>query len=282
VIVGLASALVAAAFYGVAAILQATGARNAAHPDERLDAGLVGRLLREPSYLASLVLTLLGFTFHLFAVRELPLFLAQVGIAVSLVVTALLAVRVFGDHLSHREWAAIAGVVAGLMLLASSAGDTGTDRGGVVLRGCLVAALVVMAVGGFFAAHSESTLATGVLGLLGGTGYAVVGVSSRLLPDFELDDLLTSVETYTLCLGGVLAYLLYSLALQRGAVTAATTPLIAVQTVGPSIVGVVFLGDEVISGRWPVLVIGFLVTVVSAFVLVRFEVVDPDLETEPS
>jgi drug/metabolite transporter (DMT)-like permease len=274
VILGLAAALVAAVLYGVASILQATGSRRAAAPDDAIDPGLVGRLLRQPTYLAALGLTLLGFGFHLAAVRRLPLFLAQVGIAVSLVVTALLAVRIFGDRLNAREWTAIGGVVVGLMVLSASAGETGTERAHGWLTGSLFITLVVMVVVGFVASRFESIVATAVLGLLGGTGYAVVGISSRLLPDFHLGDLLSSPATYSLGLGGTLAFLLYSLALQRGAVTAATTPLISTQTMVPAIVGVAFLGDKVRDGWWLGAILGFLITAGSAVVLVRFEEMD--------
>jgi drug/metabolite transporter (DMT)-like permease len=287
VILGLAAALVAAAFYGVASILQATGSRRAAAQaanggaGDGVDAGLVGRLLRQPTYLAALGLTLLGFLFHLAAVRRLPLFLAQVGIAVSLVVTALLAVRIFGDRLTRREWAAVAGVVLGLMVLSASAGQTGTERAHGWLTGSLFITLAAMVVLGLVASRYHGIVATAVLGLLGGTGYAVVGISSRLLPDFTLADLASSPATYSLGLGGTLAFLLYSLALQRGAVTAATTPLISTQTMVPAIVGVAFLGDKVRDGWWPAAVLGFLITAGSAIVLVRFEEMDPNLAQAP-
>jgi drug/metabolite transporter (DMT)-like permease len=96
-------------------------------------------------------------------------------------------------------------------------------------------------------------------------------ISSRILPDFVLADLLGSPASYSLVLGGGLALYLYSMALQRGSAIAATTPLIAVQTMTPAAVGVLFLGDEVRSGWWPAAVLGFAITAVSAIVLVRFE-----------
>jgi drug/metabolite transporter (DMT)-like permease len=279
VILGLASALVAATLYGIAAILQAAGSRRAAGPGTGLDAGLVGRLLRQPAYVGALVLTLLGFVFHLIAVRLLPLFLAQVGIAVSLVVTALLAVRVFGDRLDHGEWAAVGGVVAGLTLLSAAAGETGRERSHGWLAVALFVTLAVVVAAGLLTVRHTSTAATAVLGFLGGIGYAVLGIAARLLPDSGPGELATSPATYALVVGGPLAFLLYSLALQRGAVTAATTPLISAQTLIPAIVGITFLGDKVRTGWWPAVIIGFLVTAVSAVTLVRFEQVDPTLSS---
>jgi drug/metabolite transporter (DMT)-like permease len=270
VLLGLSAALIAAVLYGVAAILQATGARRVA-TTEGLDPRTAGQLLRQPAFLGALAMTMFGFLFHLLAVRTVPLFLAQAGIAVSLVVTALLAVRLFGDRLSPVEWTAVGAVVVGLVLLSASAGDVGTARSHAGLTGTLFAVLALMVVGGYLASRSAGTLASAVLGLLGGLGYAVVGVSSRLLPDFMIGDLLRSPSTYSLCLGGALAFFLYSLALQRGSAIAATTPLIATQTVAPAVVGVLLLDDQVRAGWWPGALLGFAITAAAAIVLVRFE-----------
>lgn len=256
--------------YGVASILQAVGARRVSSSSGLTPKTLV-RLLRQPAFLAALGTTMFGFLFHLAAVRTLPLFLAQTGIAVSLVITALLAVRLFGDQLSRKEWTAVGAVVVGLVLLSASAGDTGTERASHWLTVSLFATLAGMVIFGLIASRFQGIVSTAVLGLLGGLGYAVVGISARILPDFSIRDLLTSPATYSLGLGGGLAFFLYSLALQRGAVTAATTPLIATQTVTPAVVGVLLLGDSVRPGWWPGAVLGFLITGAAAIVLVRFE-----------
>ncbi|GAB3240057.1 hypothetical protein [Kineosporia babensis] len=273
-LLGLGSALVAAVMYGVASIMQARASREI--PEGNLTPRTVIDLLRRPLLLASIVLLVLGYVFHLVAVRQVPLFLAQTGIAVSLVVTALLAVRYFGDHLSRLEWGAIVAVVGGLVLLSSAAGETGTERGTPTLTRSLFVVLALVVLVAFFATRFEGALAAAVLGLAGGMGYAIVAIASRLLHDFVLGDLLTSGVTYVLVLSGVLAFFVYSLALQRGSVTAATTSLITTQTIAPTIAGVAFLGDEVRDGYWPIFILGFVLTAVAAAVLVRFEgVQDP-------
>src|SRR5436190_7700906 len=107
--VGLAAALCAAVLFGTAAILQAVASRRVP-VSTRVDSSLVLGLLRQPIFIGALALNLLGFAFHLTALRLIPLFLAQSGIAASLAVTAVLAVRVFHDHLHGRDWAAVVGV----------------------------------------------------------------------------------------------------------------------------------------------------------------------------
>jgi drug/metabolite transporter (DMT)-like permease len=270
VLLGLSAALGAAALYGVAAVLQASGARRVARTDA-LDPRLLVRILRQPTAVAALVLMLCGFLLHLASVRLLPLFLAQAGIAVSLVVSALLAVVLFAERLNAVEWAAVGAVFVGLLLLSASAGDVGDRSGGTVLTVSLFVAIGMIAALGAVASRYHSAVSTAVLGLLAGFGYAVVGISARLLPGFGLMELLRAPVTWSMVIGGSLAFFLYSVALQRGVVTLATTPMIVTQTVTPAAVGVALLGDGVRPGWALGAGLGFLVTVAAASALVRFE-----------
>ncbi|HEX2806734.1 MAG TPA: hypothetical protein VHN80_11245, partial [Kineosporiaceae bacterium] len=250
-LLGLGAALAAAVLYGVAAILQATGARRV-QAAEGLDPRVMLRIMRQPAAASALGLMLVGFLLHLLAVRLVPLFLAQAGIAASLVVTALLAVLLFGDRLSRTEWIAVAAVFGGLVLLAVSAGAVGSNHSGSTLPVIVFSSLAVIAGLAALAARWHSMLSTAALGLLAGFGYAIVGISARLLPDLTSPlDLFASPMIYSLGLGGALAFFLYSLALQRGSVTLATTPMIVTQTVAPAAVGVLLLGDSVRAGWIP-------------------------------
>jgi drug/metabolite transporter (DMT)-like permease len=220
---------------------------------------------------------LAGFGLHFVALRLLPLYLAQAGIAASLVVTAVLATRLMSDQLSAVEWSAVIGVCVGLGLLAVSAGDAGDSARHHGLTIGLIVGLVCIAVLGGLLSRSKHGVSTALLGMLAGLGYAGVAISARLLQDGSLSELLSSPTTYTLPVSGALAFVLYSLALQRGSVTLATTPMIALQTITPAAVGVFLLGDEVRSGWTLGAVGGFIVTAIGALILVRFESVkDPE------
>jgi uncharacterized membrane protein len=269
-LLGLIAALLAAVMYGAAAIFQALGTRSvdAVHG---LDVRLLFRLLRSPSFDVSLVLTLGGFALHLVALRRLPLFLAQSGIAASLAVTAVLAVVVFHDHLTPPEWWAVAAVCAGLGLLSLSAGTVGEDTGSSGLTISMLAAIGVMVVVGGISARLPGAVATGLLGLMAGAGYAVAAISARIVPGYSVSDLAGSSASYLLAAAGVLAFLLYSVSLQRGSVTVATAPMIAAQTIGPAIAGLFLFGDTLRTGWWPALVLGFLLAGSAAVVLVRSE-----------
>jgi hypothetical protein len=92
-----------------------------------------------------------------------------------------------------------------------------------------------------------------------------------LLQDGSIAELLSSPTTYTLPISGALAFILYSLALQRGSVTLATTPMIALQTITPAAVGVFVLADAVRTGWWPGAIAGFILSAIGSLILVRFE-----------
>ena len=130
--VSLAAAVVAALCYGVAAVMQAMAARAASRRSVRsagssalgnVDPGLVLRMLHQWRFIASLALDLVGFVAQLVALRRLPLFAVQAMIAANLAVTAVVAAWLIHLELSWREWLAVAGVVVGVGMLGSSAGQ---------------------------------------------------------------------------------------------------------------------------------------------------------------
>ena len=278
-VLGLGAALGAAVLFGVASILQAVGSRKVpteSELDPRRLGGFVAALLRQPAFVGALVLNLAGFGLHFVALRLLPLYLAQAGIAASLVVTALLATRLMSDQLSALEWSAVIAVCVGLGLLAVSAGSAGDSAQHHGLTVGLIIGLITIAILGALASRSQHGVSTALLGMLAGLGYAGVAISARLLQDGSIGELLRSPTTYTLPISGAMAFLLYSLALQRGSVTLATTPMIALQTITPAAVGVFVLDDAVRAGWWPGAVAGFALSAVGSLILVRFESVkDP-------
>jgi drug/metabolite transporter (DMT)-like permease len=114
-------------------------------------------------------------------------------------------------------------------------------------------------------------VAVTVLGCVAGFGFAAVSIATRLVPDLSPGVLVTEPAAYVLVLSGLTAFLFYSLALQRGSVTAVTAPLVVVQTVLPAAAGIVLLGDDVRQGWVLVGVAGLLLTGGCAIALGRFE-----------
>jgi drug/metabolite transporter (DMT)-like permease len=273
-LLGLSAALAAAFLFGTASILQAIASRQVP-VSTGVSRALVSGLLSQPVFLGALALNLTGFGFHLAALRTIPLFLAQSGIAASLAITAILAVRVFRDPLGPRDWTAVVAITVGLALMASAAGDVGAeDSSGRFVLGIYVA-LGLIAGAGLAASRLEGATGTALLGLLAGFGFAAVSISARVLPELAIGTIVTHPATYALLLSGGMAFLLYSLALQRGSVTEATALMIVSQTVTPAAVGVLLLDDEIRGGWWGVALVGFVLTGVGAIALTRFESFHP-------
>lgn len=256
--------------FGLAAVLQGVATRRT-HDTGGVDPGLLLRLARDRAFLASVALNLLGFSLHVTALQSLPLFLVQAVIASSVAVTAVLSMRVFGAPLTRGQWASVALVVIGLAVLGPTAETNDAVSSGTTESAALLVAVVVAGLASVGAARLPARAVPVVLGLLAGVAYGVVALSARLLPDLTPGALVGDLSTYVLVLAGVVAFLLYSTAMQRGSVTTTTAALVITQTAFPALVGVLLLGDRVKPGLTPVAVAGFLLALAGALGLARFE-----------
>jgi len=267
---GVAQALLAAAAFGVAALLQAVAARRSGGGGA-LDVRLLLHMLRDRAFLVALALNLLGFALHFSALRMMPTFLVQSMISSSVVVTALLSARFLSVPLARADYAAVACVALGLVLCSAAAGDSHTASTSLAWRAGLVAATAAIVVAGLLAGRLRGGAATLVLGSVAGLGFAVVAISARVLPSFAPSTLLTDPATLALLVSGAVAFMLYTAAFQRGSAVVATAAVVLFQTAAPSLVGLLFLGDEVREGRVPLLATGLLLAFGGAVALARFD-----------
>ena len=261
-------ALGAMTVFGIAAVLQAVATARTGDVGV-LDPRLALHLLRQPLFLAALSLNLVGFGLHVAALQALPLFLVQAVIAGSVAVTALLSVRVFGRRLTGQEWGAVGLIVLALALLASSATDehaaVSSDRAVVLLAaGVLVIGLLATV-----ARRVPGPAGAVLLGLLAGSGFGVVAICARLLPELG-PAVLTAPVSYVLAAAGTVAFVVYSGAMQRGSATTATAAMVVTQTVVPAVAGLL-LGDRVRPGSAPFAAAGFVLALLGAVGLGRYE-----------
>ncbi|MER6789099.1 hypothetical protein ABT330_31510 [Streptomyces sp. NPDC000658] len=268
-------ALGAAVCFGAATVLQAVAARTAAAEggDGRGpagDAALLLRAVRQWRYVAGLGLDGLGFVFQIIALRSVPIYAVGAALASSLAVTAVVAARLLHVRLSRTEWAAVAVVCAGLGMLGLASGAEGEESGPAALPWAMLGAAVAVLLLGLAAGRLPERGRALTLGLGAGCGFGVVEVSVRLIDSLSPVDLLTDPALYALLLGGGAAFLLLTTALQRGSVTTATAGLVIGETIGPALVGVVWLGDRTREGLAWLAVLGFAVAVAGALALARF------------
>jgi drug/metabolite transporter (DMT)-like permease len=267
----LACAIAAAWCYGFASVIQALAARSASRGGAaRVDPRLVVRMLSQWRFIASLGVDLLGFILQVAALRRLPLFVVQAAIAASLAVTAITAAWLINQVLAGREWAAVAGVCAGIVLLGTSAGAEKPAPAGEAFRIGLIAGLGALLVLGMLAGQLPDPFRTPLLGAVAGLGYGVVAVSARILTNLAPLALAKDPATYTLAVAGAVSFLFYASALERGQVTVATAATVLAETVLPAVIGVLFLGDRPRRGLEIAAAAGFALAVAGAVMLARF------------
>lgn len=251
-VIGLGAALLAALLFGAAAVAQAVAARK--H-------GLFSFMMAGVG-----LVYLVGWLLHLVAIAHLPLYVAQVGIAVSLVVTAVLSATVVGEPLEPRHWLAIVAVVAGLAMLVVAAGDVGHHEFDAGRTLALYLGFAVTLVLGLLARRWQDARSGVLLAVLAGIAYGGSPVATRSLVDPAWNSE-TMFPALTIGLYGLLGFWLYSVALARTSVTAATAPLVLLETVVPAVVGLTLFGDQVRDGWWPFAVVGFVLSILGSLVL---------------
>lgn len=251
-VIGLGAALLAALLFGAAAVAQAIAARQ--H-------GLFSFMMAGVG-----LVYVVGWLLHLVAIAHLPLYVAQVGIAVSLVVTALLAATLVGEPLEPRHWLAIVAVVGGLAMLVVAAGDVGDHEFDTSRTLALYVGFAVTLALGLLAREWHGTHGGVLLAVLAGISYGGSPVATRSLVDPTWNPE-TVLPALTIGLYGLLGFWLYSVALARTSVTAATAPLVLLETVVPAVVGLTLFGDQVRDGWWPFAVAGFALSILGSLVL---------------
>jgi drug/metabolite transporter (DMT)-like permease len=280
---GLVCALIAAVCYGVGSTMQAVAAQATRDDRQGVDPRLLIRLLGQWRYLVGIGMDILGFVAQITALRMLPLFLVQATMAASIAVTAILATRLFHVRLSRAEWSAVALVCAGLAMLGAAAESEGTGHVGTGFHWGLLVCGALLGVLGIAAGRLPDPARTAALGLIAGLGFGTLGTAVRVLPDLSPATLLHDPATYTVVVAGILASWFYAAALQRGGVVAATAMMLIGETVPPSAIGVLLLGDHTRPGWVPVAVAGFVVAVAGALTLARFgEIEQPERPAQPA
>lgn len=268
-------ALGASVCFGTATVLQAMAARAAdADGGDREGTAfavtLFLRAVRQWRYLAGLALDGLGFLLQIAALRSVPIYAVGAALASSLAVTAVVSARLLRVRLSGSEWGAVGVVCAGMSLLGIASGTEGDQAGPAALKyvmlGTALAVLALALLGGRLPERGRAL----TLGLGAGFGFGVVEVAVRLIDSLAPSELLANPATYALLVGGAAAFLSLTSALQRGSVTAATAGMVIGETIGPALVGVVWLGDRTREGLAWVAVLGFAVAVAGALALARF------------
>jgi len=262
VILGYGFAVLAALASGSGSILESLGIRRArAFGGTSMD---LVNLRSQPIYFLGIAVDLLGFVFAAIALRQLPLFLVQSLLAFSVGVTATIS-AFLGTRLARPGWVALGLGAVGLVLLGVSA-DPGPARPlPPHWRWLLLGLALPIASLAFYAQRRGGRRAAALLAFGAGLGFCVVGVSARTLESRDaVWKLVLEPSVWAILANGLVAAVLFAMALQKTGATANTAILFTTNTVLSSLVGVLYLDDRVRPGFIVAAVVGFVCAIAGA------------------
>jgi len=255
-ILSLLAAFSCAICNGTAAVLQKISADKEKTVNS-LDARLLLRLFQDKPYIGGIVLDLLGWALTIYAVQYLPLFLVEAIIATNIVITALIE-RIFRHRiLPKKSYLAIVLIIFGLVILAFVSSPEKVGPISNLLKWFILMVPIPLAVAGYILARSRSQRATIGLAILAGLAFGGTSIVGRIFSfSRPIWHTMYSPLIFALVASGILGLLLFSIALQRMHATVINATVATSQSLIPSIVGIVVLGDHARNGMWYLIVLG--------------------------
>lgn len=251
--------LIAAICYGTAIVLEQLGAKKESKIKSLNPLHLLG-LLKRSTYFWGIVLDLFGEIFILIAVRRLPLFLVQSFIALSIVVSALLDHYWLKHQIKKNEKIAIGLVLTGLLILSLVAKPGTAIATSYMFKLILVLMPIAFIIlGTALVKLKTSKLNSAFIAILAGLAFGATSVLTRMLIFNQIDKQLIQVfMVISIIVYAIIAMILLSIVLQREKINRINSIVTSTEVIGPSIIGIIFLGDGVRGGLWIVLVIGLI------------------------
>ena len=262
------AALGSALCYGLGSVLQSIGAKRVEAGD-RLDPRLLARVASQGPYLVGLGLDAVGWGLSLLALVRLPLFAVQAVVAASMGFVVLFAALIEKIRPTVRQvWILVALGVGLLGLAATAAPDKARAVSGAFTLAVWIGVLIVGIAGVVAPRWLGPHRASATLGALAGLAFGGTALCARAVEtDTSLLAAVSDPLSWALVAYGIMGLSFYAAALQRGSVTVATACLYAAETLAPSLVGLVVLGDHARSGLAPLAAVSFAVTLAAAVAL---------------
>jgi drug/metabolite transporter (DMT)-like permease len=266
---------------GIAGVLEKVGADREV-PATSLRFVLLWKVAHQLPYLAGIGLDLIGWLLTLFAVRHLPLFLVQSIVAMGVIVTALTERVVLGGTLGRRRITGIGIALGGLLLLGLVAQPETVAHVRGLTYWTIVAGPALLALCSVIALKLRGSMATIALAVLSGIGFGGTSIVGRIITlPHHWWLIVFEPLSWALVAYGLLAILVFTIAVQRGSATAAAAGLICGETIAPTIVGLLLLGDSISAIGVPVVAFGSLLTIVGACAVALGDRPKPMKSTDP-
>lgn len=261
VLIGLLVALAAMLLNSIGALLQGSGAQRATRARP---------VAVQPRYLGGILVDFLGWLCAVVALRSLPVFAVQAIIGGSIAVTAVAGARINETVLDRTTKAGVAACLAGLIVVAGSAGSGHPPIASLLVNYVLIGQLLVLGVIVLVLRHFHRAWPLALVAGLGfgGTALAVRAAHVEITAQNPVA-LLGQPAIYLVVGYWVVGMIGYSAALSRGDVGVVTAVFIVTEVVVPGVIGILLLGDPIRSGWvWP-FVIGLAISVTGVVVLAR-------------
>jgi drug/metabolite transporter (DMT)-like permease len=258
-LISLLFALAATVLNSIAGLMQSEATRHATRRRP---------LAAQPWYLAGLLVDGLGWVATVGALQHLPVFVVQAVQGGAIALTAIGARLVYGTALRRIDRMAIGGCLAGLVVLAGSAGPERPPPTSWAATLGLIAALAVLVVAVFGTWSNGRAWQLAVIAGLGfgGSSLAVRAVGTTSNPDVVVAVLLQPA-TYLVAAFWVVGLVAYSRALPLTSLAKVTAVLLVTEVVVPGFLGIALLGDTVRAGWWVPMIVGLALSVVGVAVL---------------
>lgn len=244
----MAFATFAMVMYSVASIVQSDAAGKA---------GRTSAVFARPRFVLGLGVDLVAWSSVVVALRSLPVFAVQSIVAGAIALTALYARFVQHEKLRRIHRVAIGATIAGLVLVATSAGSerdaAASELTATIVLACAVVAIAVVTL---LTRRVWRPWPSAIMAGLGLGGSSVAVRAMHLDPGNIVVAVLTEPLVYVLV--GLWATGLYNWAraLRLGDVATVTALFMTTQVLVPGVVGIVLLGDTVRPGWAPVTAVG--------------------------
>ena len=250
-------------------------------------ASTAGHVLRHPRWWFGVALQGVGFVLTFLARHQLPLLLVQPILTTSLVVTTVVGAAQGLWRLSRTDVLRCLLVVAGVALLAVAARPGPAGPLGVPGAVTLTAAELI-ALGGLLLPPALLAQRHRALwrGGCAGLAYGAVAVAGRALAADPLTLVRTPIGSWAVFLllaGSVIGEAALTVSLRTGQVGGPVSAMYVVSTVGPSLFGLFWLGDQMAADGWPLAVVGATAALVGSLGLTDhgYPATPPGLEPAP-
>jgi drug/metabolite transporter (DMT)-like permease len=223
------------------------------------------KLLTDWPYIFGILLALAGYGLSLVALQVLPLFLVQSVVAASVMVTAFGERIVLRKKLGKQTYIALVVIIVGLVLLSISAVSGHATIGSYDTRLLIVILPIPIALIGLIFVYVRAQASAMVLAALGGLAFGNTSTIGRILTyPHPLWKLIENPLLYSLVASAILGQYLFTLALQRSTATKSNAIMIALQTFGPALCGLLFFNDKIRSGFQIFVLIGSVLVIVGS------------------